>query len=665
MCGIAGQILLRADAVPEPETVRAMTAALVHRGPDDEGLWCGRRAVLGFRRLSIIDLDGGHQPMGTPDGAVQVAFNGEIYDHKELRRELEAAGARFRTRADTEVLVHGLRAWGTRLPERLNGMFAFAAVDEERGEALLARDRMGKKPLFYLEHAGSLWFASELKALCRVPGWSRELDLAALDVFLSQQFVPAPFTIYRAVRKLPPGHRMIVRGTRVAIEPYWAPRFEPKLELADEEAAEELRRTLRAAVARRLESEVPLGAFLSGGVDSSTVVGLMTEALDRRVATYTIGFEEKAWDEREHARRVAERFGTDHHELVVRPSVATDLDAILAQYDEPFADPSAVPTWYVAREAAREITVVLTGDGADDVLAGYGRYDVSGVERAFAALPAPLRAPLERGALAGLVGRGALAVAARPFGKLVARRIVPHLRSLVIPAYLSGLDKRRLYRPELGRELGDDGLHRVLRELHARTRNLPEPIDRMLATDLEQYLPGDLLVKVDVATMAHSLEARSPFMDKEVVELALRLPDRLRYRDGQGKWILKRAFADLLPEGIATRPKQGFGVPIDRWLRGELAPLARERLVDGARGCAELFEPRAVERLLAEHVEGRRNNASRLWALLAFELWYQGPSGPHASGDAPSGDASARAPAGERASERRNAARSVAQRSRE
>lgn len=569
--------------------------------------------------------------MGTADGRVQVVFNGEVYNHKELRRELEAGGARFRTRSDTEALLHGWRAWGTDLCAHLNGMFALCVWDEDRREAFLARDRMGKKPLVWLEHEGSLWFASELKALCRVPGWDRALDLEALDVYLSQQFVPAPRTIYRAVRKLPPGHRMRVRDGRVAIEPYWSLRFEPKLELDEAEAAEELGRVLRAAVARRLESEVPLGAFLSGGVDSSVVVGLMNEALERPVATYTIGFEEKAWDEREHARRVAERFGTEHHEHVVRPDVAADLGTILAQYDEPFADPSAVPTWYVAREAARELTVVLTGDGADDVLAGYGRYDVGGLERALAALPAGLRAPYERVGLAGLTGRSAAAVCARPLGKALAKHLVPHLRSLVIPAFLSGADKRRLYRPEVAAELdaGDGGLGALLRELHGRTRALPEPIDRMLATDLEQYLPGDLLVKLDIATMAHSLEARSPFLDVEVVELALRLPDRLRVRGGHGKWIVKRAFEDMLPDGIAWRRKQGFGVPIDRWLRGELAGLARELLVERPRGSAELFEPRSVARLLDEHAAGRRNNASRLWALLAFELWSRSSSGPH------------------------------------
>jgi asparagine synthase (glutamine-hydrolysing) len=619
MCGIAGQIVLERGA-PDLAVVRAMTACLVHRGPDDEGLYADERVALGFRRLAIIDVAGGHQPMASADGAVNIVFNGEIYDHHERRRDLEARGAQFRTRSDTEVLIHGFREWGSALPEKVNGMFSFAVWDRVRGEALLARDRLGKKSIYYVRHAGSLWFASEIKALLAVPGWAREVDLEALDAFLAQQFVPAPLTIWRNVRALEPGQRMRIRGAQVEIDDYWRPRFEPKLDASDAELAEELARLCRAAVARRLESEVPLGAFLSGGLDSSIVVGLAARELGQPLRTFTIGFEEKGFDEREDARVVAEHFATEHVEHVVRPDVVRDFERILAQYDQPFADPSAIPTWYVSREARREVTVALTGDGGDDVFAGYGRYALRGLDRAWAAAPAGVRSSFERAMLRGLVSSSSSANL-RPLARALQRRALSHLRSVAIPSYFSGADKRRVYRPEVAESLAGRGVEPLLVELHRATASLPEPLDRMLAVDLRQYLPGDLLVKLDIASMACSLEARSPLLDVEVVEFGLRLPDRVRVRDGVGKWLLRRAFESFLPPGVAGRKKHGFAVPVAQWLRGELAPTARELLFGRESGLDEFFDPREVQRLWDEHAAERRNHWGRLWALACFAVW--------------------------------------------
>jgi len=623
MCGFVGQIALRADAFPARDVVGRMTERIVHRGPDEAGHYADERVALGFRRLAIIDVASGQQPMRSADGRIAVVFNGEIYNHAELRRELEGRGHAFRTRCDTEVLVHGYREWGAKLPEHLTGMFAFAAWNADERTALLARDRMGQKPLYWLEHAGSLWFASELKALLEVPGWPRDIDPDALDVYLAQQFVPAPFTIYQAVRKLPPAQLLEVRDDRTRIRPYWRFEFEPKPTGSLDELAAELRELCRTAVRERLESEVPLGAFLSGGVDSSVVVGLMSESFSGPVKTYTIGFEEDDFDERSYARQVARHFGTEHHEFVVRPEVQADLARILAQYDEPFADKSAVPTWYVAREARRHTTVVLTGDGADDVLAGYGRYDVGRVGRWFASRSAATRRRFEGPLLD-------LATDLRPTGPLrhrlqrtARRHWMPVLRSLLIPDFFETAHRARLYRPEHLERVQNGGLRALARGLHEGSRDLPEPIDRMLDVDLRQYLAGDLLPKVDISSMAHSLEARSPFLDHRLVEVALRLPDRARVARGQCKALLKHAFRDFLPPGIADRRKKGFSVPVERWLRGELAPLVRELLVESPRGVVERFRPEEIRRLFDEHVSGRRRHGFRLWNLLCFELWHR------------------------------------------
>ena len=623
MCGIVGQVTLARDAPASAEVVRAMAACIDHRGPDEEGLHADVRIAFGFRRLAIIDLATGQQPMVSVDGTIAVVFNGEIYNHTELRRELEARGHRFRTRCDTEVLVHGYREWGTALPEKLTGMFAFACWNRELGTALLARDRMGQKPLNYLVHEGSLWFASELKSLLEVPGWSREIDPDALDIYLAQQFVPAPYTIYTEARKLPPGHVLEIENGRLNIRPYWQLAFEPKLTGSLDALAEEFRELCRSAVHARLESEVPLGAFLSGGVDSSVVVGLMSEAFAEPVKTYTIGFEEDEFDERSYARRVAEHFGSDHHEFVVRPEVQADLERILAQYDEPFADKSAVPTWYVAREAARETTVVLTGDGADDVLAGYGRYAVGGLGRWCSSRSSATRRRFEERLLRDSIDLRSVGPLRHRLQRSARRHWMPVLRSILIPEFFETAYRTRLYRPEHLARIEDGGMSRLALELHEHSRDLPELIDRMLDVDVRQYLAGDLLPKVDISTMAHSLEARSPFMDHRLVEFALRLPDRARVAGGSCKALLKHAFGDFLPAGIANRRKKGFSVPVERWLKGELAPLVRELLVESPRGIEERFRPEEVRRLYDEHVSGRKRHGFRLWNLLCFELWYR------------------------------------------
>ncbi len=623
MCGITGQIALGQGSAPCRESVERMTQRIVHRGPDDSGIHVEEKVAFGFRRLSIIDIAHGHQPMSSVDGKITVAFNGEIYNHAELRAQLEALGHTFQTRCDTEVLVHGYRQWGSDLPTHLSGMFAFACWNKDTNTTLLARDRMGKKPLFTMQHNGLFHFASELKCLLAITDWDRSLDPEAIDIFLAQQFIPAPFTIYEAVKKLLPGHLIEIRGSDVSTRPYWEPSFTPKPTADVEELSDELRSLCRSAVRRRLESEVPLGAFLSGGVDSSIVVGLMAEFSSDPVQTFTIGFDEKEYDERPFARLVSEHFGTQHSEFIVRPSLKEDLSRILGQYDEPYGDKSAVPTYYVSREASKEVTVVLTGDGADDIFAGYGRYTTTRLAKFASSLPAKSRRVFEGWLLASMADLRPIGVARNRLNRFSRRHLFPLGRSILTPGFFETSARARLYRPEFAESLGDRGMQALAKELHAQTLELPQLLDRMLSVDMYQYLNGDLLPKVDISSMAHSLEARSPFLDKDVVDFAHHLPDHLRVSGDTTKFLLKHAFSDLLPKEITHRRKKGFSVPVDRWLAGELAPMMREVLVEDPKYVQTFARPEEIRRLVDQHISGKRRHGGRLWLLLCFELWYR------------------------------------------
>jgi asparagine synthase (glutamine-hydrolysing) len=613
MCGIAG-IVEAPGRSPDPGVLEAMGAALRHRGPDDGTVEARGRAGFAFRRLSIIDVAGGRQPIVNEDGSCRIVLNGEIYNHLELRAELESRGHRFRTRSDVEAALHGYEEWGDEVLTRLRGMFAFAIWDERRQRLLLARDRLGKKPLVYREGAGRLAFASELQGLLADPSIERRPDLEAIHHYLAYQYVPAPWTAFAGVRKLPPAHRLVFEDGTCRVERYWTLPALPERRVGLDDAAGEVRRLFRDAVKVRLMSEVPLGAFLSGGLDSSSVVALMAEF--GRVKTFSIGFEEADFDELRYARLVAERYGTDHHELVVRPDAAEVLPRLVDHFGEPFADSSAIPTYYVSRLARGRVTVALNGDGGDELFAGYDRY------RALRLFEWLSRVPAGRslGLAAAALGGSWLPSRARRLLEAISRN--PEESYARTVSYFSPEAKDGLYRPEIRHRLAATDSFAILRE-HFRAWDGRDLVARTLHADTLTYLPGDLLAKVDIASMAVGLEARSPLLDHPLVELAASLPSSLKLGGRQGKRVLRRAVRDLLPREILARRKMGFGVPIARWMRAELRPLAQEALLGTGSATRELFEPAAVARVWREHQSRAADRSAQLWALLCLELWWR------------------------------------------
>lgn len=611
MCGIAG-IVRPPGEVPARESLDAMGRALAHRGPDDATVAVYGRAGFSFRRLSIIDVAGGAQPLDGEDGRRHLILNGEIYNHLELRAELEALGHRFRTHSDVEAVVHGYEQWGDAVVARLRGMFALALWDETRERLLLARDRLGKKPLVYHEAGGRLAFASEIQSLLRVPDVPREADLEAIHDYLTYQYVPHPRTGFVGIRKLPPGHILVYEDGRARVERYWTLSFQPTLAISEEDAAVEVRRLLKDAVRVRLMSEVPLGAFLSGGIDSSAVVALMAEF--GPVKTFSVGFEDEDFSELPYARQVAERYGTDHHEFVVRPHAADVLPTLVEHYGEPYADSSALPTYYLAKVTSDHVRVALNGDGGDELFAGYPRYAALGLYRRLGAVPGSGAASRAAARLAG----SRLPARARRFLYAVSSR--PEESYARTVSYFSPEEKAALYSPEMLARLGGRDSYDTLYRLYAAS-DAPDLLGRTLDVDLMSYLPDDLLVKVDIATMAHGLEGRSPFLDHTLVEFAARLPSALKLHRGEGKRVLRRAVADLLPPTILRRPKMGFGVPIARWFQGELRPLLQDVLLSDTAAGRPFFRPAAVRRLVEDHLARRRDHSPRLWALLMLELW--------------------------------------------
>ena len=610
MCGIAGLLSLDGAPVGAAE-VRRMCDALRHRGPDDEGYHEAPGVVLGMRRLSIIDVDGGHQPIANEDGTVHVVLNGEIYNFRGLRSGLEARGHRFRTASDTEVIVHLYEERGPACVDDLRGMFAFALWDAARRRLLLARDRLGVKPLYYAQAGGRLAFASELKALLTLPEVGRDLDwrsVARLFTFLT---TPLSHSVVAGVRKLPPATLMVAGPGRPPLtSSYWDVRFEPVRGREPDDLAEELRHRIEEAVRLRLVSDVPVGAFLSGGVDSSAVVTTMTGLTPSRVKTFTIGFRDAAYDESAVARRLARRLGTEHHELVVEPDAIGALETIVWHLDEPFGDPSAIPTFLVAKLAAGYVKVVLSGDGGDELFAGYDKYRVEAARRGFA-IPGPLRRPLR--ALARALPDGA-----RGRGRLFNLSQAPGDRSLDASTLFRTHELRRLFRPEaFARMAAFDPWAEEAAILQGTGGHWLSAMQRL---DLKSYLPLDILTKVDRMSMAHSLEAREPLLDHPLVEFAATLPPELLLRAGQPKWILKRAFRGIVPDEVLDRPKSGFAVPVGRWFRGDLTGFVRDVLL--SRACRErgILDPRQVERLMRRHERGRPLDL-HLYTLLGFELW--------------------------------------------
>ena len=621
MCGITG--FVRNDGKPVDEALLGrMNEAIRHRGPDEDGFYVNGSVGLAMRRLAIIDLKGGQQPIHNRDRTAWIIFNGEIYNYLELREKLEKLGHTFYTNSDTEAIVHAYDQYGSDCPKHLRGMFAFAIWNERDQELFLARDRVGKKPLLYSLVNGQLIFASEFSALLLHPEVSREIEPEALDYYLSYMCIPAPLTAYRAIRKLEPGHWLRWRKGEIQIERYWQPDFTKKLAIDEEEAGERTVEILRDAVRVRLMSEVPLGAFLSGGIDSSAVVALMSQESSERIKTFSIGFDEQDFSELHHARRIAEHVGADHHEFIVRPDAVEVLPTLVEHYGEPYADSSAVPTYYVARETRQHVTVALNGDGGDESFAGYERYIAMGITEKYRRVPAFVRESLIKETVnlipTSPTKRSRVSSAKRMLDAVSQPRVNRYARWVSV---FNDETKQPLY-SEFFREQTSKANATGLLETWFKRANGIGILDTMLLTDQMTYLPNDLLVKVDIATMAVSLEARSPFLDHHVIEFAASLPPHLKARRLTTKYLLKKVLRKLLPSENLNRRKMGFGVPIGHWFRGKMQPFLREVVLSDKALRRGLFKPDAVRQLVELHARGERDYSHQLWTLLMLELWF-------------------------------------------
>lgn len=626
MCGICGMIARDGEHV-ERELLKTMNDTLRHRGPDGEGFFMHENVGLAMRRLAIIDVAGGWQPIYNEDHSIVIVYNGEIYNYEALMLELEQRGHKFATRCDTEVVVHAYEEWGDDALLKFNGMFAFALWDENKKRLLLARDRMGKKPLYWHSSSDGLLFGSELKALLAAPWVERRVNAQALHHYLTLQYTPDPLTIFQDIFQLPAAHKLILeKGHAPRLEHWWQLDFEPKWNLDDEEAIAHARKLLRAAVKRRLISEVPLGAFLSGGLDSSIIVALMAEHSSAPIRTFSIGFEESYYSELQYARLIAERYRTEHHEFIFRPAdLVQIIEGVVDAVDEPFADPAALPLYELARQTRKHVTVAVCGDGGDETLAGYQRYAYDRILQPYASLPSWLTQRAVPAALSRVPEPGWLPEDRNPMTGL--KRLgqfssVTHKASLARwGSYFNHAEKMELYNARLRDQLADmntvDVLARAYDQAHATSL-----LDRTLYADHVTYLAGDLLPKTDRMTMAHSVEGRAPLLDVDWVEWTARLPEKFKVRARETKWLLKRAFAEKLPNAILARGKQGFSVPVGLWLRNELHEWARERLVEN-RTLDEWFDPNAVKNLFEQNTSGRANQGKKLFALLMFALWLE------------------------------------------
>jgi len=643
VCGISG--VFHRDGTPvDPGLLVRMARVLEHRGPDEEGYFVNAGTVpgwdpsaplrgtlrggggghvgLGHRRLSIIDLKSGQQPLSNEAGDVWISFNGEIYNFQALHDELAAKGHRFRTRSDTEMIVHAYEEWGERCVERFRGMFAFAIWDEPRGRLYLARDRVGKKPLYYADHDGRFLFGSEIKALLQWEGLPREVDPVALSDYLSLLYVPAPSSIFRSVKKLPAAHWAVVTRDAMRMQRYWDLPFAPVLTEREEEMQERLLEILSEATRIRMMSEVPLGAFLSGGVDSSAVVACMARHSASPVRTSSISFPVASYDESAYARKVAALFRTDHSEYRVEPEAIPIIEKLAWHYDEPHADSSQVPTYYVSRTAREKVTVALSGDGGDENFAGYRRYWFD------------LRENRVRGLVPGFLRRPIFGLLGRLYPKadwlpqvFRGKAFLSNLARDPVEAYFFSVScfkedgKRELLQPGLLAALdghrSSDLFHR-----HYRAAQAEDHLSRLQYLDIQTYLTEDILVKVDRASMAVSLEVRCPILDHELMEYAARIPASLKIRGRDKKAILKRALRRVLPDDVLYRPKMGFAVPILEWLRGEIREFARGAILEGG-ATSRYFRREAVERLWNQHQSGLRNRSTELWALMMLNLWHR------------------------------------------
>lgn len=624
MCGITGIVNRSPSAAVPGELLERMTRVLAHRGPDDQGIHLDAGCGLGHRRLSVIDLTTGHEPIYNEDRSAAIVFNGEVYNFLDLRSGLEAAGHRFTTNTDAEVVLHLWEEHGEAFVEKLRGMFALAIWDARTRTLLLARDRLGKKPLYYALDGDRILFASELKSILQDASVSREIDPQAVDLYFTFLYVPAPWSIFKAVRKLPPAGLLVWRTGRAQVRTYWDVDFRAKLQAPPEDLIGQLRERLAEAVRVRLVSDVPLGAFLSGGLDSSLVVALMSGVADRPVVTNTIGFTERAYDERDYARLVAQRYGTEHHEFVVEPQAVEVVEDLAWYFDEPFGDSSAVPTYYAAKMARETVTVALSGDGGDESFAGYEhRYWMHRLECRW------------RRKLPGLVRRALCGPLAFiwPKGDWLPRplRWKFFLQNLTLTderAFFNDMSsfrvahKQHLYAEAFADRLGDFDAFTYLADFFGTVQGL-DPMDRAQYVDLKSYLAEDGLTKVDRAAGARGLEVRCPLLDHELVEFAAAIPSSFKLRGRTTKWILKQAVRDLLPPEIIARGKWGFRVPVERWLSTDLKELAESVLFDRSNGIEAYLKTTAVRQMWRQHQRGLRDHGRALWAILTFGLWHR------------------------------------------
>lgn len=620
MCGICGIVTCE----PGPDqgaAVRAMCATIVHRGPDDEGVFSDACAALGMRRLSIIDLDTGRQPMSNESGAIQVVFNGEIYNFQELREDLEKRGHAFRTRSDTEVIPHLYEEYGEDFAHRLNGMFGIALWDAAARKLVLTRDRLGVKPLYFAHLPDRLVFGSEAKAVLAAPGVSRAMDPFALNQYLTYEYIPPPRSIYKDIGKLAPGEQLVYANGGVRVRRWWDPPAEPPLKISEHEAAEQLRELIRDSVRLRLIADVPVGVFLSGGIDSTTTTACAAQ-FSPHIKSFCIGFEEPSFDESEYARRAAAALGTDHHEdrLSLKKALGL-LPGIFDMLDEPLSDPSLLPTYLLSRFTRRHVTVSLSGDGGDELFAGYPTYLAQKLHGTYRLAPAPLRAAALRAARMLPASEKNMNLPFKFIKFAEGAQYPPLERQLVWLGPMAPHERAEFLSPEFLHAVRDQDIFEPARAALGPVREKWPDLDIAMFTDLRFYLGEDLMTKVDRASMMHSLEARTPFLDYRIVEFASRLPTALKLKGWTTKYILRKAAAPLIPEFVLKRPKKGFGIPVTAWIKEDLLDEFRDALSERSLKEQGLFNPAAVRRILDAHAAGREDQHKKLWNLFVFCQW--------------------------------------------
>ena len=622
MCGICGTVYRDRQRPVDKKELERMCRIITHRGPDDEGYYVHQNAGLGMRRLSIIDLVSGAQPIYNEDRSCAIVFNGEIYNYPQLKKTLHAKGHRFYTHSDTEAIIHAYEEYGTACPAHLNGMFAFAIWDIRRQQLFIARDRMGIKPLYYYADPHRFCFGSELKSILQASDVPRRVDYKGLDNFLTFEYIPSCSCIFADIKKLLPAHYLVYKDGQVRTERYWDVSYRP-IYRSDDQLASEFVEILSDAVKIRLMSDVPLGAFLSGGLDSSTIVALMNRASESTVKTFSIGFDDRTYNELPYARQVAQRFGTEHHEEFIRPNVVDLTEKLLHHLDEPFGDFSIFPTFLVSEMARKYVTVVLSGDGGDELLAGYDTYIADRLAQRYQKIPRLIR----RGLIESVINRfpptdkkkGLINRSKRFIEGLRLDDRLQHVRWMI---FLQEAEKQQLYHPDFSAALRDESPYDFILQNFSRASSFAR-LDQQQYVDLFTYLVDDILVKVDRMSMATSLEARVPFLDYRFVEFAATIPDYQRLKGKVSKYALKRSMSGILPDSIIHRGKEGFSIPIKNWMKAELKPMMLDALSEQRIKESGFFDYSSVQSLIQQHLNGTENHSHRLWALMVFQIWYE------------------------------------------